>query len=504
MLDFVDSPRSLLLPSIGDSNNEFKESQFELKDEENDENENDISYEELYTLSLKLDKKNRRLREESKNLHKELVSSKDELREKEELINCVESKFMISLNNFHNIKDEMNELKISYEDLKKENSNLRDHIKNQVEDIINLDSKLIISKEKLSNAQNELNKMKINCDEHKKDNLNLMDTLKRQDENINYLKSKLIISKENLSNVQSNLQTLELGTKEINELKFELKKAHKDLNNYKEIENDLLKVKNENSILINKVTQLESYKRKYECKFTQGEEKFEKLFKLGKSQRDRTGLGFDKYTSHGPKFTNTFVKGESSFSSTHSPLPKTKCYYCGKEGHFRFECKLRKSHMSKPIFEPKKVKSNSMKGKTLNSKEDSRKFKQVKTIQKESSKIDFKKTNGQSKSIKKKLLTLPPLTLEMKEFLKKVEKLKLMFKRQKEGGKDKRNEKNKKKMKHQLSKTNHQSKIVKPQRFDVKSKRIQFLSPLVGGFSKIDSKDQDLRWIPKVRPLEKY
>ncbi|WP_274923139.1 hypothetical protein, partial [Streptomyces clavifer] len=212
-------PRSLLVPSIGDSNNEFKESQFELKDEENDENENDISYEELYTLSLKLDKKNRRLREESKNLHKELVSSKDELREKEELINCVESKFMISLNNFHNIKDEMNELKISYEDLKKENSNLRDHIKNQVEDIINLDSKLIISKEKLSNAQNELNKMKINCDEHKKDNLNLMDTLKRQDENINYLKSKLTISNENLSNPQTNLKTLDLGSNVVNELK---------------------------------------------------------------------------------------------------------------------------------------------------------------------------------------------------------------------------------------------------------------------------------------------
>ena len=86
-----------------------------------------------------------------------------------------------------------------------------------------------------------------------------------------------------------------------------------------------------------------------------------------------------------------------------------------------------------------------MKGKTLNSKEDSKKFKQVKTFQKESSKIDFKKTNNQNKSIKKKLLTLPPLTLEMKEFLKKVEKLKLKFKRQKEGGKAKRNEKNKKK-----------------------------------------------------------
>ena len=94
----------------------------------------------------------------------------------------------------------------------------------------------------------------------------------------------------------------------------------------------------------------------------------------------------------------------------------------------------------------------------------------------------------------------------MKELLKKVEKLRLKFKRQKEGGKARRNEKNKKKMKNQLSKTNHQSKnkMVKPQRFDEKSKRTQYSSPLVGGISNIDSKAQDLRWIPKVRLLDKY
>ena len=61
-------------------------------------------------------------------------------------------------------------------------------------------------------------------------------------------------------------------------------------------------------------------------------------------------------------------------------------------------------------------------------------------------------------------------------------------------------------MKHQLPKTNHQSKykMVKPQRYDGKPKRTQSLSPLVGGISNIDSKVQDLRWIPKVRPLENY
>ena len=72
--------------------------------------------------------------------------------------------------------------------------------------------------------------------------------------------------------------------------------------------------------------------------------------------------------------------------------------------------------MSKPIYETKKAKPNSMKGKTLKSKEDSRKFKQVKPIQQESSKREFKKTkqikHGQNKSIKKKFLTLPPLIFE--------------------------------------------------------------------------------------------
>ena len=45
---------------------------------------------------------------------------------------------------------------------------------------------------------------------------------------------------------------------------------------------------------------------------------------MGKFQRDMTGLGFDWYTSHGPKITNTFVKGESSLSSTPTSLPKMK------------------------------------------------------------------------------------------------------------------------------------------------------------------------------------
>lgn len=44
---------------------------------------------------------------------------------------------------------------------------------------------------------------------------------------------------------------------------------------------------------------------------------------------------------------------------------------------------------------------------------------------------------------------MPPLTQQMKELLKKVEKLNLRFKRQKDGGNKKRNEKSKRKITYQ-------------------------------------------------------
>lgn len=79
--------------------------------------------------------------------------------------------------------------------------------------------------------------------------------------------------------------------------------------------------------------------------------------------------------------------------------------------------------------------------------------------------------------------------------------------------KTKRGSKHKKKweeekIKHQLPKINHQSKskIVRYQRHDDKSKSTQAKSLLVGGTSKIDSKRQslqELRWLPKVRYLDK-
>ena len=121
------------LPTNGDSINEINKSQFELKEEENDENEYDSqqAYDELYTLSLELVKKNKKLREESKKLNQDLIFSNDEFREKEETINCLDSKFMISLHNLSKVQDELNELKIGYDELNKENLSLRDKLKRQ-------------------------------------------------------------------------------------------------------------------------------------------------------------------------------------------------------------------------------------------------------------------------------------------------------------------------------------------------------------------------------------
>ena len=53
----------------------------------------------MYTLSVELVKKNERLKEESKKVAKESASLKDELREIEEVMHCLDSKFVISLHN---------------------------------------------------------------------------------------------------------------------------------------------------------------------------------------------------------------------------------------------------------------------------------------------------------------------------------------------------------------------------------------------------------------------
>ena len=83
-----------------------------------------------------------------------------------------------------------------------------------------------------------------------------------------------------------------------------------------------------------------------------------------------------------------------------------------------------------------------MKGKTLKTKEDSKNIKQVKLIKKETPKIDSKRLKqvkpNVKESINKKLLNLPPLSEHMKELLKKVAKLNLKFKSQKNKGGNKK------------------------------------------------------------------
>ena len=58
----MDSSSWTFLPTIGDSNLEINESQFELKQEEN-EDIIEQAYNEFYTSSIELVKKNKRLKE---------------------------------------------------------------------------------------------------------------------------------------------------------------------------------------------------------------------------------------------------------------------------------------------------------------------------------------------------------------------------------------------------------------------------------------------------------
>lgn len=71
----------------------------------------------------------------------------------------------------------------------------------------------------------------------------------------------------------------------------------KVLNKFKSNEKEVETLKELKSQLKDEVTQLIWYKEKYECAFTHGEKKFERLFKLGKTHRDKTGIGYVHQTS---------------------------------------------------------------------------------------------------------------------------------------------------------------------------------------------------------------
>lgn len=93
-------------------------------------------------------------------------------------------------------------------------------------------------------------------------------------------------------------------------------------------------------------------------KFTQGDEKLVKLLKLGKSQGDRAGLGYDRYNSHGHSSSTIFVKGKSSTSGAQSSKSNVVCQSYGIRGHLKFQCKLSKNFKSIPFNNLYKGKSN--------------------------------------------------------------------------------------------------------------------------------------------------
>lgn len=82
--------------------------------------------------------------------------------------------------------------------------------------------------------------------------------------------------------------------------------------------------------LKNEITQLKWYKEKYENSFTHGEEKFERLFKMGKYHRGKTGLGYNKEIKHNPNISTKFVKGEGS--SSNQNISETACQFYGYKG----------------------------------------------------------------------------------------------------------------------------------------------------------------------------
>lgn len=201
--------------------------------------------------------------------------------------------------------------------------------------------------------------------------------------------------------------------KELENVKYELKKANEDLCKFKGLEDELELLKIQNSSLNNEVTQLKGNKEKFEYKFNHGEEQFEKLFRMGKAHRDMTGLDFYRYIKRALNSSTIFVKVESFTSSTQPSPSQVTCYYCSGQGHFKFEFKLRKNMRPIPLNEHGKEKPINNKEKSV--MKDSPKSKQVNTYKKESAQ-------------KKELAYLPLLTQRMKELLKEVEKLNSQFK----------------------------------------------------------------------------
>lgn len=103
----------------------------------------------------------------------------------------------------------------------------------------------------------------------------------------------------------------------------------KILNKFKSNEKEVETLKELNSQLKDEVTQLIWYKEEYECAFTHGEEKFERLFRLGKAHRDKTGIGYIKQAKNNANASTIFVKEKGS-SRTHNTSEIT-CHFLWKQ-----------------------------------------------------------------------------------------------------------------------------------------------------------------------------
>ena len=156
----------------------------------------------------------------------------------------------------------------------------------------------------------------------------LIEVLNKQKSKNKILKDKI----ETLTNEKNILAS------ELNKSNSKFHIASEEFNKIKSYEKEAETLSKINVLLRNEVTQLKWFKEKYEYSFTHGEEKFERLFKMGKYHRDKTGLGYNKIDKHNPNVSTVFVKGETSSSSQN--ISEITCHSCGSKGHVKYDCKI--------------------------------------------------------------------------------------------------------------------------------------------------------------------
>lgn len=149
-------------------------------------------------------------------------------------------------------------------------------------------------------------------------------------------KSKNKILKDKIETLTDEKNTLAIELNEINS-KFQI--ANEKLNKFKSDEKEAETLKEVNTQLRDEVTQLKWFKEKYEYSFTHREENFERLFKMGKYHRKKTGLGYNKVDKQNPNVSTVFVKGETSSSSEN--ISEITSHSCGSKGNVKYDCKMK-------------------------------------------------------------------------------------------------------------------------------------------------------------------